>query len=373
MQLRLTQYGALMRRRRIWLSSVLVFAYLVIVLVALQTGDRRYRSLGRELSQWDGQLYLSIARDGYERFPPTADRPYISGNIGWFPFYPLMGRALSHLGLTTHWSLIVLSWICFWLALMVIYSLVETKFGERTAILTVLATFLYPTSFYFATAFPYSLYLFLAVVTFYLLHRQKYALLWLPTAGLAVTYPSGIVIALPIAYHLVRRWKALGWSQRVWLAVAILAIGVAILAYFLHYYFKFGDFFLYFHYQSQYLHGHSLTFPLITLYKFMTELSFTHLEFIIVALTLGFAAVAYTRRIEGEWQVYLLAVLLFTPTFGTIQCYYRHVIVAFPMFVMLGMAAGSPRRKYLFGGYAVASALLAWFVFVPAFKKGILM
>ncbi|UCE23423.1 MAG: hypothetical protein JSU74_08950 [Candidatus Zixiibacteriota bacterium] len=355
------------------MSSVLFVAYLVIVLVALQTGERRYHSLGRELVQWDGQLYLSIARDGYESFPPTTTQPYITGNVGWFPFYPLLGRALSYTGLTTPWSLIVLSWICLWLALIVIYSLVESKFGERTAIFTVLAAFLYPTSFYFVAAFPYSLYLLLAVVTFYLLHRQKYALLWLPTAGLAVTYPSGMVIALPIAYHLIRHWKALRRSQRVWLAVAILAIGVAILAYFFHYYVKFGDFFLYFHYQSQYLHGHSLTFPLVTLYKFMTELSFTHLEFLIVALTLGFAVLTYTRKMDGEWQVYLLAVLLFTPTFGTIQCYYRHVLVAFPLFVMLGMAAGSPRRKYLFGGYVVASALLAWFVFVPAFKKAVLM
>lgn len=347
--------------------------FLTIVLIAFQTGGRKYRSLSRELAQWDGQHYLTIARDGYEMNPPTSVRPRISGNVGWFPLYPLLGRLVSVTGLSMPWSMAVASWLCFWLAMLVLYSVINSKYGERSAIFTMLAVLFYPASFYFVTSFPYSLYLLLASLAYYMLHEKKYALLILPAAGLAVTYPSGALIGLPLAYHLLRHWKSLRRPDRLWLIVAIFSIAAAIFFFFLYYHFKFGDFFLYLTYQGQWFHHHKLTFPLFTLYRYLTALSFAHLEFLILVLTLGTAILVYTRKVEVEWQLYMIGILLFTPTFGTVQCYYRHVIVAFPLFLMVGLAVNDRWRRYLAGAYVIASILLAWFVFVPAFKKGLLM
>ncbi len=361
------------RNRKFWLPTALSVVFLVFVLVALQTGNRKYRSLSRELAQWDGQHYLSIARDGYEMNPPTYFRPRISGNVGWFPLYPLLGRLVSVTGLSMPWSMALASWFCFWLAMLVLYYTIDSKYGERSAIFTMLAMLVYPASFYFATAFPYSLYLLLASLAYYMLHKKKYALLLLPAAGLAVTYPSGAVIGLPLAYHLIRHWKNLKRPDRLWLVVAIVSIAAALFFFFLHYHFKFGDFFLYLTYQSQWVHDHTLTFPLLTLYKSLTVLSYAHLEFLILVLTLGTAVLVYSRKVEVEWQIYMIGILLFTPTFGTVQCYYRHVVVAFPLFLMIGLAVSDRWRRYVVGAYAVASILLAWFVFVPAFKKGLLM
>lgn len=361
------------RSRKFWLPTTIFALYLIIVLIALQVGGRKYRSLTRELSAWDGQHYLSIARSGYEMYPPNSVTPRITGNVGWFPLYPLLGRLVSMTGLSMPWSMVVSSWLWFWLAMLVLYRVIDSKYGERSAIFTMLAMLVYPTSFYFVTGFPYSLYLLLASLVFYLLNSRKYAFLIIPAAGLAVTYPSGAVIGLPLTYHLARHWTSLSRSQRLWLMAAIASIGAALFLYFLHYHFKFGDFFLYLTYQNQWFHGHALTFPLLTFYKYLVKLSFIHLEILILVLTLGTAMLVYTVRVDGEWQLYMIGILLFTPTFGSIQCYYRHIIVAFPLFLMLGLAVNDRWRKYVVGLYAIASLLLAYWGFVPAFKKGMLM
>jgi hypothetical protein len=356
-----------------WFPTVCVIAFLAVVVVVFQTGDLKYQSLSRGLSQWDGQHYLSIARDGYEKYSCYWNTSYICGNIGWFPFYPLTGRLVALTGISINWSLIISSWVALWLALLILYRLVESKYDRTTAVYATLALLLFPTSFYFATGFPYSLYLLLATLTFYLIHKEQYPWLMLLTGFLAVTYPSGSVIGLPIAYHLLRNWKKLTNVGRMQLLGAMAFMGVAILTYFTYNYLKFGDFFLYLTYQHQSFYGHHLSFPLITIYSALTNLPADHPHFLITVLTVGVVVLTYSRRLDIESQLLMFGILLFTPTFGTLLCYYRHIVVAFPLFVMIGLAANCRWRRYLVAIYAVVSLVLAWEVFVPAFKKGLLM
>ncbi len=55
------------------------------------------------------------------------------------------------------------------------------------------------------------------------------------------------------------------------------------------------------------------------------------------------------------------------------MCYYRHIVVAFPLFVMIGVSVNSRRRKYLLIPYALASVVLMWKVFLAYYKAGMLM
>ncbi|MFQ5453972.1 MAG: hypothetical protein ACE5D6_07270, partial [Candidatus Zixiibacteriota bacterium] len=128
------------------LPTILFILFLVCFMVLFQTGDRKYYSLSRALSQWDGQHYLSIARDGYQVFPCGFNPNYICGNVGWFPFYPLTGWILSLTGLNIRWVMILISWLSFWIALCMIFKLVRCKYNEKTAFISLLVLLFFPGS-----------------------------------------------------------------------------------------------------------------------------------------------------------------------------------------------------------------------------------
>jgi len=365
------------KSKRFLLPTLLWLAFVLIYLVLFEVGESKYYSLTRTLIQWDGQHYLSIARDGYEKFPCPWDRNYICGNVGWFPFYPLVGRLVGQfvalIGVDIRVAMIATSWLAFWLALLVMYRLIENKFGHKVALFSLLALLLFPSSFYFLTVFPYSIYLLLALLIFYLIEKGRYTLVPLCSGFLAVTYPSGIVIGLPILYTLVSKWKELDRKKKLLLMAALLTIGLALFLYCCYYWWKFDDFFLYQRVQAQSYYAHQVTLPLLPIVKSLLSLKWDAPVFVMLLFTLSAVALFYTRRIPASWQLFMFGILLFTPTFGTTTCYYRHIVVAFPLFVMISASVSSRRRKYLMIPYALVSAVLMWRFFLAYYKAGTLM
>ncbi len=357
--------------------SLLFGLYLAVMLSLLGTGDRKYDPLWRVLTQWDGQHYLSIAATGYEAFPCPDNPAWVCGNVGWFPLLPMAARAvdliLSPIGLDMRWSLLITSFIAFYLALLLLYRLVAARFDHAVALTSLGALLLFPTSFYFLTAFPYAVYLLLAVSVFYFLDRERYWACALPAGLLAVTYPSGIVITLPILWTLIARWRSLANRQRLALASGVAAAGVALILYALYYWIRFDDFFLYVHFQSKPYYAHEAAFPLIPIFDAVMNLSGAHPIRVILIFTAALLALFYTRKVPVSWQIYLWAVLLFTPSAGTTDSYYRHIVVAFPLAVMIGLSVKSPRRRWLLPAYAVASLILLWTIYLSQYKAGSLM
>ena len=361
------------RSRRFTVPTVFMVVFLTLFLFFFSSGQRKYFALNRLMSQWDGQHYLSIARDGYQKYPCGWNTMYTCGNIGWFPMYPMAGKIVSWTGLNINHAMMVTSWLFLWLALLILYRLAEDQFSARAAMYSLLALLFFPTSFYFLLVFPYSMYLCLACGIFYLLHKARYNWLFLLSGMLTVSYPSGMVIALPLGYHLVRHWRELPKADRLKIVLAIAAVGGAMVLYFSYYWIKFDDFFLYNHFQAQPFYAHTPGFPLISLWNALTNLRPSDPVFIMLILVMGMLALFYYRRVPASHQVFLFAVLLFTPSFGSTDCYYRHIVVAFPIFIMIGAAVDRRWRRYLLAVYAVVCIVLAWQVYVKAFKMGTLM
>ncbi|MEA3297076.1 MAG: hypothetical protein U9R56_04360 [candidate division Zixibacteria bacterium] len=346
---------------------------MIVFLVVFQTGNPKYYSLLRTLTQWDGQHYLSIARDGYEKLPCGWNPSYICGNVGWFPFYPILGKITALTGLDHRFAMIGVTWLSLWAALLLMFRLISRRWGETSATIALVSLLLFPTSFYFLTVFPYAVFLLIALWAFYLLETEKYSLLALPCALLAVTYPSGAVIGLPVGWVLIRNWKKLSAKNRLALLMSMFAIGLALFLYCVYYWWRFGDFFLYLHFQSQSYYAHQAAIPLLTIVRTLRDFPVDNP----VSLILMFVTIAtilfYTRRIPVSWQIFMFGILLFTPTLGTTDCYYRHVIVAWPLFAMIGLAFRHRWRRYVLILYAIASVILTWQVFLPAYKAGRLM
>lgn len=363
------QLSWLKSNRFLW-PTVLLAIFMVVFLIGLSSGDAKYTSLERMLIQWDGQHYLSIARDGYETFPCPRGPHEICGNVGWFPLFPLAGRVVSWLGLDARWALLIAGWLALWIALLLLYDLVHRQFDKTAAIGTLVALLAFPSAFYFLTAFPYAMYLMLAVLTLWLLQRGRYSWLWLPSGLLAITYPSGIVIGLPLLWHLVRHRKELSAMQKAGLTGGMAAIGVALAAYGAYYWWQFGDFWLYVKFQGQPMYRHEPAFPLLTIWDEITASDMSLSVVSMLAAVTVILVAFYRTKVPVSWQIFMFGVLLFTPAAGTTDCYYRHIIPAFPLAVMVGLGLKDRWRRWLVPAYIICAQLMAWAGYLPYYKEG---
>lgn len=355
------------------LPTFIVVLYILVMVALLQVGDTKYYQLNRTLIQWDGQHYLSVARDGYKKFPCGYNSDYICGNVGWFPLLPLLSRMMAITGIGYNWAIILTSWLLFWAGILIFYGLISKRFGERAALYSLLAMLIFPGSFYFLTAFPNSLFFLLAVIFFLYLDKEKYRWLWLSTGLLTLTHPSASIIALPVLYLIIRNWKRHDTKTRQWLILSLVSMASAFFVYFGYYWLKFDDFFLYFHFQSQSYYAHQPTFPLIPIVNQFMHPSANWPVLVMLAYIVVITIVYFNKKIPVSWQIFMFALLLFTPTMGTTDCYYRHIEAAFPLYVMIGLKTDTHPGKYLFWFYVIISIILMWFVFLESYKAGKLM
>lgn len=361
---------AALKNRSILIPVVLTVLFIILGLFALKVGHVKYYVLERTLTQWDGQHYLSIARSGYEKFPCGWDPQYICGNVGWFPMLSIAAQPLIWLGIDPPWALILTSWLALLFATIILYRLLERQFSTRVAWVSVAAMFLFPGSFYFLTAFPNSLYLFLSVLTLYWAEKGRWTLLWIPSAALALTHPSGAVIGLPLLYLLLRNWK--DRSVRYGLLIALAAMGVAILAYFSYYYYKFDDFWLYLRFQQQPFYAHEPALPFITIGRLLSNPARDISAFAMIVFVIGAVILFYRPKVKIEWQVFMFGLLLFSPSLGTMDSYYRYVQAAFPLFLMVGMRTETKLGRVLAIVYAIAAILVTLLVIMPKYKLGLI-
>ena len=362
-----------LKSRSFLLPTLLWLLFLLSFIILMQTGQTKYDSILRTLIQWDGQLYLSIERDGYEVYPCPQNPTNICGNAGWFPMYPIVARLLTLTGVEHRIAMLAVSWLSLWLALLVLYRLVKRRYDDRVAAISLICLLMFPGSFYFLTAFPYALYLLLAVTAMYLLDSEQYIWLAVPCAALTVTYPSGGVIALPILWVLITKFRQLSPKNKISLIAALVAIGVALMAYFLYYYWRFDNFFLYFTIQSQSYYAHEPTFPLLSIARSLIDQSWNSPVTLILIFVIAVTTLCYTPKLPVSWQIYMFSLLLFTPSAGTTDCYYRHIVVAYPLFVMVALVVTGARRRWLLPLYVVICLVLIYGVYLPAYKAGALM
>ena len=72
------QYTTLKSKSFLIPTAVLI-GLVTLVLTAVSVGERKPYTVARMLIQWDGQHYLSIAREGYQKFPCPDNPSLICG------------------------------------------------------------------------------------------------------------------------------------------------------------------------------------------------------------------------------------------------------------------------------------------------------
>ena len=149
----------------------------------------------------DSGWYFDIARKGYDAGNAIAGG---RSNIAFAPVYPLLmryvGRFFGRSPGDVYLGGIVVSWLAFVAAMVVLYRLARLDLDEERAGRAVLLTAIFPFAFFFGAVYTESTFLLFALLAFYGFRTRQWALGGVAGAIAGATRVTGILM-----------WPALAW------------------------------------------------------------------------------------------------------------------------------------------------------------------
>ncbi|MDQ4128923.1 MAG: hypothetical protein M3151_13420 [Actinomycetota bacterium] len=372
-------------------ASSRLFYLLAGALLARVVPTSRFQSITADVpfgtmnlwSHWDGEHYAALAAGGYLQ-PPENVSP------AFFPLYPLLMRSFAELfgGPSTKvvlsfWGpLISLAFLPF--ALYFVYRIAEDGWGEKTARATVLALSFFPTTFFLNSAYTESLFLSLSAGSLWALRVRKDLLLACVLAALAgATRNVGVFLTVPLVLEWVKGAREGGWDRaKLAGGLSLGLVPMGLVGYMAYLWWLFGDPFLFYTDQGKW--GRQPVDPLATVARVWEAAgegarrlldprlwadpslgnlanhlqganNLFNLAFLIFA---GIVLIVGVRHLPPDLSVYALLLLVPGVLFGTPQSPLmgtpRYVLVAFPLFIVLGLMA---KNRLLFGGWLVLSTV----------------
>ncbi|NMC36424.1 hypothetical protein GYA49_05270 [Candidatus Beckwithbacteria bacterium] len=306
-------------------------------------------------ANFDGVHYLRLAQDGY-----------IYGlTQAFFPLYMLLIRLFSYILVNKLFVALLISHICFVLALGMFYKLLRLDYSKKIAKWSLVFLIYFPTSFYFLSAYTESLFLLLLLSSFYFLRTKDYAKMGIGGIAVTLTRITGIFIVPAFFYELWEKVKSKSLSQKL-ILVWTLVPSLGLLAYMYFLQSKFGDALLFAHVQEGFGAGRE-TDKFVLLYQvlwryirmiFTVEkhswLYFTiWLEFLSSLSFIGLLIWGYIKKIRLSYLIFASLSLLLPTLTGTFSSMPRYVLMLFPGFIVLGMVKNKAIKYGLLGLFAV--------------------
>jgi hypothetical protein len=178
-------------------------------------------------ARWDSGWYVGIARDGYKFVEDGRS------NLAFFPAYPLSMRAtgLALGGRTEHFFLggILVSWVAFLGAMVLLYSLARLDLDEEAAERAVIYAAVFPSAYFFGLVYSESLFLCAMVATIYAIRTRRWVVAGV-VGALAVCSRVNGIMALPAFVWLAWRAADRDRQQLVSAAISMAAIASGFLA-----------------------------------------------------------------------------------------------------------------------------------------------
>ena len=150
---------------------------------------------------WDTGWYLDIAENGYSStMVSSLPKKTCCGqnNFGFFPLYPLLIKYFNFLFHDFFLTGLFISNLFLILSGYMLYKLVGIVSDKFTARNAVFYLFAFPTSFILSGVYSESLFLFLAISSFYFAEREKWPLVGVSGFFLSLTKSSGVLILIPL-------------------------------------------------------------------------------------------------------------------------------------------------------------------------------
>lgn len=333
-----------------------------------------YKTLDKlNLTPWanfDGVHYLTIAGNGY------------TNNFGFFPLYPVAIKSLSILfGANNSFDLVyffagfIISNLAFFLSLIVFYKLLTLDYSSSQTKQIILALLIFPTSFFFGSLYSESLFLLFLFLSFYFARKKQWLLASVFGIFLSLTRLVGICIFPVLLYEYL---KIPNKSLKNFLRSGVWAIPFGLIGYSIYNYILEKDFFYFIHAQGNFANNRSVDsivlFPQ-TIYRYikiLTTNSHFQFEWWIALLELGsfffvifLLYVAWKKKVRLSYILFSLLAVLIPASTGTFSAFPRYILVAFTIFIILGLSSNKLIKTLYF---SISIALL--FILLFFFSKG---
>jgi Gpi18-like mannosyltransferase len=363
----------------VWKLAVLSSAYLSQTIFPLQTtflggGLLNYlrHTLFWGFINFDGEHYLSIARDGY-----------LSLTYFYFPLFPLIIKLLSNIfGGTFNVYAgmgLIISNVTLMIALIGFYRLGNMMYLNKTSLYSVLLLLLFPTSFFLGAYYNESLFLMLIIWSFYFAFTKKWFYSFLLCGLASATRLVGIALvpALLYEYLITDKNRLLSIKSACYLFLS--SAGVIIYSIYLKV--TTNDFLAFFH--NVEIFGSQRTTNLVVLpqvfyryfvkilpavnYTYFPQVFTTWLEIITAVLFLIGAYYVCLYMKKSIFIYYMLTYLIPTLS-GSFSSFPRYVLALFPLFLITGKYLSVKSKPFSYTVFSIL--LLSSFFAISLFIRG---
>jgi hypothetical protein len=328
---------------------------------------------------WDIAHYADISETGYKVYPCTPGVEYpagkICGNAGWYPLWPLLIKIVRPLaGGSSSVAFSGLAFILTFFSFQLFYFFINKDYGQKPAVLSLVALAFSPASFYLLTGFPYALLLSLFLAYLMLLYRppglMRTMALFILALAISLTYPTGALFAaVPLLKYIFEKKTnhppVNSGRYLLILAKYTIPFILGVLLLWSYFYFKFDDFFLQIHFQEKYQRTWAIPFyVLLQSLRYYPILSPENA----VILWYGIAFILFIPyKITKEFWIIGLILYLFSLMTGTTMSIYRHYLICFPAYLIIGT---SDRPLWLKALYIAIGFILALKILFPLYIGG---
>lgn len=328
---------------------------------------------------FDGVHYLRLAQNGYEAQYSQAFFPLYPLLIRFFNFFPKENLDLNlYTDPSYFYTGLILSAVFFIPALYLLFKLWGREHNFKIAGLSIVLLLSFPTSFYFGAIYTESLFLLLAVLTFWFVREDKFIPAGIMAALASSTKIQGVLLSVFLLIELWEKYKdrLVKLGKSFWKDILGLAISpLGLVAYMYYLYKAFGDPIYFLTAQPAFGAGRS-SLPLVTLpqviYRYIRMLltiSPTNLSFWNAAVELLFVLVLITvliisfRKIKFSYWLFA-ALSVFIPTMtGTFSSVPRYALLAFPLLPLIAKFNKAPR-------YIIIAQVLVGVILLALFIRG---
>ncbi len=315
-------------------------------------------------ANFDGEHYLSIAMNGYKDLQQA-----------FFPGYPVVVNLFSNLfgsEISAYlWSGIAVSNLFFIASLIVFWNTIRLDYSEKIAKTAIILLLVFPASFYFASVYSESLFLFASLLTYYLYRKEQY--FWAGMVGIVMTSTRlyGVLILFMILVDVLI--KITNFRKIVNDKIYLLGISVAGLLSYMWYSFRnYGDFFAFYNLQTlvgEQRSDHIILLPQVFyryVVRILPDISWDYLpvvftlllELLVATLFLAIIVLSF-KKVRWDYWVYLVLGYVIPTLTGSFSSLPRYVVVLFPAFIISAIfMEGKKSNMYLRVGIYIVSAII---------------
>jgi hypothetical protein len=376
-----------MTKRDIALIVALYGAWLcaTYLINIVTTGVRAPQAVFDAWVRYDAIYFRGIAEYGYAEASrltrPEIGFPYLTA---FFPAFPLLLHFTAPL-FAFNYSItaVIVPQLLTCLALLALFKLVTLDFPKPVAWFSVASLLVFPTFYFLLTAYSETLFLLLAILTFYFYRQQKFRAAGIMGALASATRILGAPIlfaslVLDIGYQILAASRSSLFTLRYSL-FAITLVPLGLLAYIFYQWWTFGDAFLFLagHGSSEWKVGFDVTgpikgllLPFVTPFRHAwTSDTFRANYFNSFFFYLGIALLIYGwRKVPLVYSFYALLVLFVHTLSGSLISMPRYLLISFPVFISLGLLYHHhPRLRLLLIPLAAVGLFTTYLFFQTVF------